>query len=155
MKTIKLIIKDLQIFADGNGVIVVANPHASNPSGVYKQTAGQLHRLAVRASVPSAQLLKMLIGMPGDCTFELDITEHKAGDSWENERTGETGVYEKDGFRGNNESISLGAIAAQQLFTVAFNAASAFAPVAAAPVAAQPEEQSDDLAEEPKATKKK
>jgi len=133
MKNVTLTIKEIQINADGTGVIVT-NKSADNPSatGVFKQSSGQLARLATRCGAPNAFVLKLLV-QTGGSTMSMDVENVKAGDTYI-KKDGEEGVYGKDFPKNTNESIALSTRATNQLIDVAMRQAIAqpSAPVASA-----------------------
>lgn len=118
MKTVKLQILDINIYPDGNGVVVTKQT-ADNPSdsGVFRQSAAQLNRLAIRAGVPNAIALKHLVGLPGNNLLEMGVEDCKAGDPFEMP-DGSTGTYEKDWLRTVNEKVVLGVVAQTKLVEV-------------------------------------
>jgi hypothetical protein len=97
------IILDINIYADGNGAIITSKT-AENTKGVWSQTANQLARLAKQAGAGSAKELK-LAGK--GASFIIEGKHVKAGETYTNEKTGETGVFTKDHFRVENTSIEL------------------------------------------------
>lgn len=150
VRTVKLSIKEINVYPDGAGVIVTAQSK-DNPSanGVFRQSAGQLQRLASKSGAGSVIALKLLAQL-GGCVFEMDTTAMKAGDVWKNEATGETGAYEKDHIRTNNETINLGAQGIHAMLGATISAQMAQAPAAKAPSQeivddAEPFESDNDL----------
>ena len=143
MKNVKLAILDIQIFADGAGVIVTEKSK-DNPSdsGVFKQTKGQLDRLANRAGTGNAFALKHLASLGGSY-LAMDTEECKAGDSYVDDRTGEEGTYSKDFINTRNESVELSHAGKAMIIQVALGSAFAQAPVPAP----APQVESDDAPE--------
>ena len=119
IKNVELVIKEIQVYSDGNGVVdTLQSKDNPSESGVFKQSAKQLARLATRCGAPNVIALKLLVQLGGSkLTMETELK--KAGDSWENEATGETGVFDKDFIQTNNESIQLGARAVDSLLAIA------------------------------------
>lgn len=80
MKTIKLKIKELQINKDGN-LVVITEPHTSNPKGAYVMNEAQTSSICRRAGVPSIYGLKHVESLSNGTSF-LEIQEDlvKVGD---------------------------------------------------------------------------
>lgn len=120
MKQVKVAVIGFQPLADG-GAVVLTRPSSSNPSenGVFKLKAGAVARIAQRALGITGPLavvaLKQAIGScSGKAVMSIDVFERKAGETWENKTTGETGVYGvksdgKDWLDYRNHEIDLGA----------------------------------------------
>jgi hypothetical protein len=141
MKSLTLTVKGIQINPDGSGVVLTV-PSATNPSksGVFKYSAGGLQRLATRAGLGNPFVLKQVVAL--GASINMDATERKAGEAWENEKTGETGVYSKDYIDTRNEEIVFSAVAQSMITQSALASVfgGGFAPApAAAPVAVSDE----------------
>lgn len=130
MKTIKLAVTGMSLLADG-GAAILTKVGPSNPSanGVHVMNAGQLSRLSTRVlGFDSPIALKHAIAISnGSATLSIDCTEIKAGDTWENKRTGETGIHKgstKPGHEGepytqySNHEIELGFAASMKMLEI-------------------------------------
>ena len=150
MKTIKLSIKDVQFTNDGD-IAIITDTHAINATGVFVMKGNQAGRILMRAGVPNALALKHLVTLTnGTSKLTVQVEECKAGDAWTNEKTGETGTYEKDWTKLSNHSVELGFAAQMKLVDASLAGMSAgFAPVqrvaAPAPVAAVESTENDNV----------
>jgi len=133
MKNVRLEILDVQLFADGSGV-VITKQSKDNPSdsGVFKQTSGQLERLANRAGTGSVLALKHLASLGGS-SFVMDTEECKKGEAYIDDRTGEEGIYTKDFINTKNEAVDLSHAAKSMIIQISLQNAFAQAPVVSAP----------------------
>lgn len=127
MKRIVLAILSVSIFNEylnprtgeterGLFVSVQTQQSASNPSetGSFVFKNGQVKRLCDRVGVGSPYALKHLAEM-GGATIAMDTEEVKKGQEWTNERTKQSGIYDKDFTRTSNQEISLGTKAKEKL----------------------------------------
>ena len=123
MKTIKIKIQGLQVREDGTLVVLTA-PHAINAKGAFVMNEAQTRRICQRAGVPSAFGLKHVESLSNGTSFlTIQAEDCKAGDTWKNEKTGETGVYEKDWTKYSNHEIELGFASKMKLAELSLSAA--------------------------------
>lgn len=101
MKTIKI---NSIILTNDGGLIVTTAPSESNKSGAYKFNAAMAKSLARNAGCGS---LQQLVLMQRGATLSFDEKAVKAGETWVNTKTGETGTYTKDHVRVTNTRINL------------------------------------------------
>lgn len=153
MKKVNLIITDVQVRPDFSGVVITKQSN-DNPSktGVFQFTAGGMQRLAARAGLGNPLAMKHVVSL--GASLQMDVKECKQGDAWENEKTGESGIYEKDFFQTNNEEIKLSSVAAAKVAEIALQSvfANPLAVATPAPVAqatsTDPESEEEEEKEE-------
>lgn len=148
---ITLNVLDVQLRADG-GMNVITRKSSNNPSdsGVHVFNAAQTARICQRClGVQSPIALKHAVAMSnGGATLTLDAEKCVVGQTWTNEKTGETGKYgfnadgsrklTKDGkevgdwINYNNHELHVGVAAQAKMLELSF--ASALAGATQAPV---------------------
>jgi hypothetical protein len=144
MKKITLTLLDVQLLptpdARGNVAVLITKVATNNPSknGVHAISAGQLQRIVTRAiGLFNPIGFKHIVSLcNGSAKLTIDMEECKQGDAWKNERTGETGTYEKDWIKYSNHAVELGVLGSMKLAELSLSAS--FAQVAnqyAAPIA--------------------
>lgn len=126
MKNVNLTIKEIQVYSTGENAgdgVVVTEKSDSNPSesGVFKQTAKQLQRLADKCGAPNITSLKLLVQLGGS-KFNMDTQAVKAGDTYEL-ADGESGTYNSDFIKTDNEAIKLGEKAVNTLLAISMRQA--------------------------------
>jgi hypothetical protein len=118
MKTqIKLTLIGMQFLPDGAAVLIT-KPSATNPSanGNHIIKEGQLKRICLRAGLYNPDALKALIELSnGSAQLIIDSEDLKAGDTFKNKVTGETGTYTKDWTRRDNHEVILGVVAKMKI----------------------------------------
>lgn len=156
MKTISILVTGLQVFADGSGVVLTQKT-VQNPNGAFKFSANGMNRLAARAGVPNAHILKHLVALGAQFQFDTEFV--KEGQNWTNDRTGETGIYEKDHWRVQNSEVILGDVAKNKLADAAVTAAMSNFGSFSAPIVPQAQpvmvdnDEEEESADEPKGKK--
>lgn len=136
MKKITLTLLDVQLLptpdARGNFAVLITKVATNNPSksGVHAISAGQLQRIVTRSlGFFNAVTFKHIISLcNGAAKLTIDMEECKAGDTWTNVRTGETGTYEKDWIKYSNHAVELGTLGSMKL--AEWSSAASFAQVA-------------------------
>lgn len=153
MKSIKLSVIGMSLFADGSAA-VLTKVGANNPSpnGVHVLNAAQIARIATRAlGFNSPIALKQAIAVSsGSAVLSIDTEEIAPGTPWENKVTGETGIHKgsldkatgeyKAYTKYSNHELELGFAASMKILEIAatasINAGPQYVPVQA--VAAKP-----------------
>ena len=140
MKTIKLTLLDLQIFAQpnsrGNVASAIVKPSKEYPYGVMEISAGNLARISARCiGINNPIGLKLLVGLSnGSASLSVNMEDRKAGDTY-TKRDGSTGTIEKDHIAWNNHEIVLGFAAQLKVTEIALGQAYANVGSFTAPVA--------------------
>jgi len=99
MKTVQIPI--LQVNTDlnqYNKCSIITPASAANKSGVFQLTPKHLNALANKIGLDDADFLRSAITQAGGDRCELVVTFEsvKKGESWVNEKTGETGIFNFD-----------------------------------------------------------
>lgn len=147
-----LAIKSIESNNQGE-LIIIAQPHALQPTGVFKVHPVQEQRLLRRLGLTNRAQLKHLVAMTnGTSKMAVTLVECKAGDVWEQtNKLGEvvkTGTYEKDWTRADINELELGFAAKQMIAAEAVKSIFADMSNYGAPVtrtAPQPEPIKDEL----------
>ena len=81
-----------------NKCVVVTPSNISNPKGAYQLTPAHLENIAKKVGLEDAELLRSCITQAGGdrCEIIISYSPVKVGETWLNEKTGETGQYSVD-----------------------------------------------------------
>lgn len=130
-KKVAIAIKSIEFTKNGE-LVIVAQPNELNPKGSYVMNVAQEQRLLQRCGVPTVDALKHLIALSnGTSKLTYDHTFMKAGEAWDNGKTGadrRSGIVGeksdgKDWNQTNNHEITLGFAAQMKVTEIALNAA--------------------------------
>lgn len=120
MKKVQLTITGIQVRPDGSGTILTkVGANNPSPSGAFVQSAGQMERLASRAGLGNAIVLKHVAAL--GAVYTADVEERKAGDVYINPKTKEEGIIQKDHLSLTNDEIVLSPVAQAKVAEVALS----------------------------------
>lgn len=128
MKTIKLQLLGLQIFAQpnerGNVAAAIVKPTKDYPYGVMEISAGNLARISARTLGINHPIgLKLAVDLSnGSASLSVNMEERKAGDTFK-KSNGEVGTIQKDHIAWNNHEITLGLGAQMKVTEIALGSA--------------------------------
>ena len=133
MNTLTIPIKDIQMNAEGN-LVIICPPSKINEKGAFVMSAGQTDRILQRTGIPNAISMKHLVALTnGTSKLTIDAEIVKPGDVY-TKKDGSTGTYEgsknEDGtLKGDgswtklsNHNIDLGFAAKQKVADIVLNA---------------------------------